>query len=248
MVLKVSSEEFKRNYELNISDKTEKKGGLLYLKWAYAEKFLRENYPNWEVRYEEDDLFLENKIYDRLPIFGNSSVGYCSMPYLTDGEDRTAPYYFPILDFRNKPVLKNEVSFDLNTSKRRGATKLIACVTGYALQLYAGDGDEPLTSEEKEKIIKVFNLAKELKKEKEYSESYLINLGDDDLTKLGLTLKKETILNKLNIAVDLYEKASGKKHSISEKNLEELKWKDLENLLKEVYKDLEEVNNNVIPV
>ena len=95
---------------INVNDKTEKKGNLTYLSWAWAWAEVKKNYPN-----------VERKVYE--------NVNQCN--YFTDGKSCWVKIgitieniehidYLPIMDFKNKSIpLDNITSFDVNKAIQR---------------------------------------------------------------------------------------------------------------------------------
>lgn len=121
-------EKLEKLLELNVNNFTEKKNGLTYLSWANAWKEFVKVYPS--AKYE----IVKNE--DGLPTFGNESMGY--MVYTTVTVDElTHEMWLPVLDFRNKAVLKPSM-FDVNKSVMRCLTKNLA-MFGLGLYIYAGE-------------------------------------------------------------------------------------------------------------
>jgi len=129
---------FAEAYELRIGDHVEKKGKFSYLSWAYAVRFLRENFPDatWTIHENEHGL----------PVFsiGDSHFVKITVTLGTQGFTQ----WHPILDQRNQPI-KEPSSFHINTSIQRGLTKAIGLATGIGLGLYAGE-DLPTDEQPKE--------------------------------------------------------------------------------------------------
>lgn len=115
--------------KVDVSDKTEKKGNLTYLSWAWAWGEVKKRYP--EAKYT---------IYE--------SVDGCM--YHTDGRtcwvktgvtigDIEYIEYLPVMDARNKSIpVENVTSFDANKAIQRSLTKAIAR-HGLGLYIYAGE-------------------------------------------------------------------------------------------------------------
>lgn len=114
---------------INVNEKTEKKGNLTYLSWAWAWSEVKKSYPN-----------VQRKVYE--------NVNDCN--YFTDGKSCWVKVgvtineiehidYLPIMDFRNKSIdLDNVTSFDVNKAIQRSTTKALA-LHGLGLYIYAGE-------------------------------------------------------------------------------------------------------------
>ena len=114
---------------INVNDKTEKKGNLTYLSWAWAWAEVKKLYPE-----------VQRTVYE--------NENSCN--YFTDGKscwvkvgvtinDIEHIDYLPIMDFRNKSILLDSVtSFDVNKAIQRSTTKALA-LHGLGLYIYAGE-------------------------------------------------------------------------------------------------------------
>ena len=129
---------FSELYQINVSDKVEKKNGLTYLSWSWAWAELKKRYADAQYKvYEDAD----------------------GRPYHTDGRtcwvkvsvtvlDIEHVEYLPVMDMRNRSIpLEQVTSFDFNKAIQRALTKAIAR-HGLGLYVYAG---EDLPDEEKPK-------------------------------------------------------------------------------------------------
>ena len=84
----ITPAEFSANYELNLKEHIEVKGGSFqarYISWAIAQKLLREKHPTLSVDFERaasGDILhhLGDNIY--------------LLPFLTNGENRTPAIFF----------------------------------------------------------------------------------------------------------------------------------------------------------
>lgn len=134
--------------EINVNDKTEKKGTLTYLSWAWAWGELKKRHP--DARYT---------VYE-------NEVGW---PFFTDGKtawvkvgvtvcDLEHIEYLPIMDYKNNSIpIEAITSFNMNTSIQRALTKAIAR-HGLGLYIYAGEDlpeqpFEPMTKEQENRLI-----------------------------------------------------------------------------------------------
>lgn len=132
--------DFKSAYELPIGKYVEKKGKFSYLSWAYAVRFLRENFPQAEWEVHEND--------NGIPMFSVGESHFVKVTVENDGLQFTS--WLPILDYQNNPI-KEPNAFHINTSIQRCLTKAIGLATGLGLALYAGEDlptDEKMISDE----------------------------------------------------------------------------------------------------
>lgn len=133
---------YSRLAAINVNEKTEKKGNLTYLSWAWAvDQMLRiDPQANWE--YKEPVYFKETlMVFCSVTIFG-----------------KTMTAQLPVMDNRNKPI-PNPDAFQVNTAMQRCLAKAIA-LHGLGLYIYAGEdlppdeGDIPQTERDRERVIK----------------------------------------------------------------------------------------------
>lgn len=154
---------------INVNDKTEKKGNLTYLSWAWAWAEVKKQYPD-----------VQRTVYE--------NVNQCN--YFTDGRSCWVKIgitinniehidYLPIMDFRNKSILLDDLtSFDVNKAIQRSTTKALA-LHGLGLYIYAGedlpDGYEPPKPEKPKLDTKRLNGALESIKNGNYTFDKLID-------------------------------------------------------------------------
>ena len=165
--------------ELNVNGMTEKKGGLTYLSWASAWQEFIKVYPAATYTIKKNDL--------GLPLFGNEAMGY--MVYTTvTVEELTHEMWLPVLDFKNKAMLKPEM-FDVNKSVMRCLTKNLA-MFGLGLYIYAGE-DLPQAELKEVSIKQQINNALNLPNvKKEDRDSYIDQLKSGKLPVNQDTLDK----------------------------------------------------------
>ena len=124
--------------KINVNDKTEKKGNLTYLSWAWAWSEFKKIYP--EATYEV-------KKFDGLPYVHDSDTGYMVYTSVT-AEGMTYEMWLPVMDSRNK-TLMNATMFDINKTIMRCLAKNLA-MFGLGLYIYAGedipDDEQPVKS------------------------------------------------------------------------------------------------------
>lgn len=127
---------------INVNGRTESKGGLTYLSWAWAWAEVKKNCPDatYEILRDENGL----------PYFKADGVGYMCMTTVTiNGE--TLMMWLPVMDFKNKAMLQPTM-FDVNKTIMRCLTKNLA-MFGLGLYIYAGeDLPEEEMKEEQKKI------------------------------------------------------------------------------------------------
>lgn len=110
---------------VNVNERTEKKGKLTYLSWAWAYQTLMEYYPDnsyklWEEFYDNGQVMV-----------------HCEMT-IRVGEETVSRYmWLPVLNSSNKPIIKPDV-FQINTSRMRCLTKCIS-MFGLGAYIYAGE-------------------------------------------------------------------------------------------------------------
>lgn len=117
---------YKELRQLNVNDKTEKKGSLTYLSWAWAvdQLLLKDPSATWEYRWIGDKPYC---------LIGDTAMIFCTVRAF--GVERTAQ--LPVMDHKNKPI-PNPDSFAVNTAMQRCLAKAIA-LHGIGLYIYAGE-------------------------------------------------------------------------------------------------------------
>lgn len=119
--------EFEKVFNINVSDKTEKKNGLTYLSWAWAWAEFKKVYP--QARYKINT-------FDGTYCTGNEKIGYMVSTSVTV-DDLTYDMWLPIMDFKNAAVLNPNMT-QVNKSIMRCLTKNLA-MFGLGLYVYAGE-------------------------------------------------------------------------------------------------------------
>lgn len=127
--------------KINVNDHVEKKNGLSYLSWAWAWDTLMSIYPDsyTEIHRPENGM----------PYWTDGRTCWVdvSVTIENNGKRRTRAEVFPIMDYKNKSILvENVTSFDINTALQRAWTKCIAR-HGLGFYIYAG---QDLPNEEAE--------------------------------------------------------------------------------------------------
>ena len=118
---------FEEVYAINVNDKTEKKGNLTYLSWAFAWAEFKKVYP--EATYKVNE-------FDGTFCSGNEKMGYMVQTQVTAG-DRTYEMWLPVMDMRNNAVLQPKMT-EINKTIMRCLTKNLA-MFGLGLYIYAGE-------------------------------------------------------------------------------------------------------------
>lgn len=118
---------FEEVMKVNVNDKTEKKGNLTYLSWAWAWAEFKKLYP---------DATYEVKKFDGLPYVHDGDTGYMVYTSVT-ADGMTYEMWLPVMDARNK-TLMNATMFDINKTIMRCLAKNLA-MFGLGLYIYAGE-------------------------------------------------------------------------------------------------------------
>ena len=131
---------FTRLSEINVNDKTEKKGNLTYLSWAWAWAEVKKLYPS-----------VKRTVYETpqgLNYFNDHATAWVKVGVTI--EDVEHIDYLPIMDYKNKSIkVDNITSFDVNKAIQRSTTKALA-LHGLGLYIYAGE-DLPENSKQEQK-------------------------------------------------------------------------------------------------
>lgn len=125
----MSENYFTKLYDINVSEKTEKKGGLTYLSWAWAWGELKKHHPDAEYTvYENANGW--NYHTDGKTCWVKTGVKIEHLEHIE---------YLPVMDFKNKSISADQVtSFDVNKAIQRSLTKAVAR-HGLGLYIYAGE-------------------------------------------------------------------------------------------------------------
>lgn len=118
---------FEKLYAIDVNEKTEKKGNLTYLSWAWAWAEFKKICP---------DGVYEVKKFDGIPYVYDPATGYMVYTSVTAG-GVTHEMWLPVMDSRNK-ALKQASMFEINKTIMRCLTKNLA-MFGLGLYIYAGE-------------------------------------------------------------------------------------------------------------
>ena len=125
----MSENYFTKLYDINVSEKTEKKGGLTYLSWAWAWGELKRQHPDAEYTvYENANGW--NYHTDGKTCWVKTGVKVANIEHIE---------YLPVMDYKNRSISADQVtSFDVNKAIQRSLTKAVAR-HGLGLYIYAGE-------------------------------------------------------------------------------------------------------------
>ncbi|MBQ8394136.1 MAG: DUF1071 domain-containing protein [Clostridia bacterium] len=149
---------FEEVYAINVNDKTEKKGKLTYLSWAFAWAEFKKVYPDATYKINE---------FDGTFCSGNENMGYMVQTQVTAG-DKTYEMWLPVMDMRNNTILQPKMT-EINKTIMRCLTKNLA-MFGLGLYIYAGEDlpeipkdFEPITEKELKEVWGVQDVGKTVK-------------------------------------------------------------------------------------
>jgi len=147
-------EENQTNYfielnKVNVNDKTEKKGGLTYLSWAWAWGELKKRHPDafYTIYENAEGLFYHN----------DGKTAWVKTGVTVNGIEHIE--YLPVMDYKNQSVPLDKItSTAVNKTIQRSLTKAVAR-HGLGLYIYAGedlpdDGEIKTEQAKEEKITK----------------------------------------------------------------------------------------------
>jgi len=134
---------------INVNDKTEKKGGLTYLSWAWAWGELKKRYPDavYTIYENADGLFYHT----------DGRTAWVKTGVTVNGIEHIE--YLPVMDYKNQSVPLDKItSTAVNKTIQRSLTKAVAR-HGLGLYIYAGedlpdDGEIKTEQAKEEKITK----------------------------------------------------------------------------------------------
>lgn len=126
--------------DINVNDKTEQKGNLTYLSWAWAWSEVKKLFPDSTYTIYENDLGW-NYHTDNHTCWVKTGVTVNGIEHIE---------YLPVMDFKNKSIpLESVTSFDVNKAIQRSLTKALAR-HGLGLYIYAGE-DLPESDPQRQK-------------------------------------------------------------------------------------------------
>lgn len=129
---------------INVSDKTEKKGNLTYLSWAWAWGELKKRYPNATYKIYENEMGWNYHT--------DGKTAWVKTGVTVEGIENIE--YLPVMDFKNNSIPVEKVtSTDVNKTIQRSLTKAVAR-HGLGLYIYAGEDLPEVEREEEEAKIR----------------------------------------------------------------------------------------------
>jgi len=147
---------------IDVNNKTEKKGNLTYLSWAWAWGELMDHYPQatytftkWE--YPDGTHYVTKDVL----IYGD---GTCSVECELKIDDLVRKMWLPVMDYRNNAI-ENPTARQISDTKMRCLVKCMAML-GLGHYIYAGEdipqesNDSPPASNEKAPVKKKSKLTK----------------------------------------------------------------------------------------
>lgn len=162
---------------INVNDKTEKKGNLTYLSWAWAVDQLLSHDPLATWEYKEPKQF------------GDTLMVFCSVTAF----GKTMTSQLPVLDYKNKAI-PNPDAMAVNTAMQRCLAKAIA-LHGLGLYIYAGE-DLPETNPD-DLIAKISSSTTLEELQNNFKEVFNEVKKDSALTKL-IVAEKDKMKEMLN--------------------------------------------------
>ena len=135
---------------INVNDKTERKGSLTYLSWAWAWGEVKKLFPNATYTIYENEKGW-NYHTDGRTCWVKTGVTVNGIEHIE---------YLPVMDNRNNSIGTDKVtSFDVNKAIQRSLTKAVAR-HGLGLYIYAGE-DLPEADKAEEEARKTEEMAKQ---------------------------------------------------------------------------------------
>lgn len=134
---------FTKLNDINVNDKTEKKGNLTYLSWAWAWGEVKKQFPDATYTvYENKDGWIYHT--DGKTCWVKTGVTVNGIEHIE---------YLPVMDYKNNSIpLEKVTSYEVNKTIQRSLTK--ACARhGLGLYIYAGDDLPECEDKQEEKPV-----------------------------------------------------------------------------------------------
>lgn len=142
---------------INVNDKTEQKGTLTYLSWAFAWGEVKKLFPDATYTIYEN-AHGWNYHTDGKTCWVKTGVTVNGIEHIE---------YLPVMDHKNNSIPADKVSsFDVNKAIQRSLTKAVAR-HGLGLYIYAGE-DLPESDKAEEEAQKAAEQAEQMEKMKQY--------------------------------------------------------------------------------
>lgn len=137
---------------IDVSAKTEQKGNLTYLSWAWAWSELKKVFPDATYTVYERDTE-----YGPVNYFTDGKTCWVKTGVTVNGIEHIEMLY--VMDFRNQSIPLDKVtSKDINTSIQRSITKAIGR-HGLGISIYAGEDIHAYDAEEEKAEARKANKA-----------------------------------------------------------------------------------------
>lgn len=134
---------FTKLNQINVNDKTEKKGNLTYLSWAWAWGEVKKLYP--DATYTIYERETEN---GPINYFTDSKTAWVKTGVTVNGIEHIE--YLPVMDYKNQSIKVADItSVHVNKTIQRSLTKAIAR-HGLGLYIYAGEDLPDIDAEKDE--------------------------------------------------------------------------------------------------
>ena len=118
---------------VNVNDRTEEKGELAYLSWAWAWSIMMDHYPQLKVTWH--GMTDENGVTRDITIYPGGTASVCCSVAIGDNVKRDM--WLPVMDYKNKAIV-NPDSRAISDAKQRCLTKCFS-VLGLGAYIYAGE-------------------------------------------------------------------------------------------------------------
>lgn len=123
---------FERMSAINVNERTEKKGKLTYLSWAWAWSTFKHECPDATYEVNEDTIYADGSVMVATSV---------------TAEGETHDMWLPVMDHRNNAI-DNPTSRQISDARMRCLTKNLA-MHGLGIYIYAGE-DLPEEQADKE--------------------------------------------------------------------------------------------------
>ena len=121
---------------IDCNDKTEKKGNLTYLSWAWAWGIVQYHFPDSDYYFEHFDHPSSGLKTDAM-YYPDGTASVHVTVKITSGNTLTRTMWLPVMDYKNKAI-ESPSSRDISDAKMRCLTKCLA-MFGVGHYIYAGE-------------------------------------------------------------------------------------------------------------